>query len=61
MRKEGGQRGRVYMYICIETADSLRCTAETNNIVNQLYLIDHCNQLKKKKGTQSISREGQIT
>lgn len=60
MRKEGGQRGRGYMYICIQTADSVRRTAETNNTVNQLYLIDHCNQLKKK-GTQSISREGQIT
>ena len=34
---EGDARGRGYGDICIHIADSLRYTAETNNIVKQLY------------------------
>ena len=34
---EGGSRERGYGDICMHTADSLCCTAETNNIIKQLY------------------------
>ena len=46
--------------ICINIADSLRCTAETNNVVKQLY--SNFNKRKKRRwresgaGTQEAGR-----
>ena len=44
---EGDAKGRGYGDICIHIADSLCYTAETNNIVKQLY--SNKDVLKKKK------------
>ena len=44
--REGDTRGRGYGDICIHIVDSLCCTAETNNMVKQLY--SNKDVLKKK-------------